>query len=125
MPAPKRFPLRTHHQVVRACTFRPSRAQPEPLNTRVFGTPQWVRTTDLWLRRPTLYPAELVARIRHVTDLIGFSPLCNLLIQSQIQSFFQKIESNRDGVLRTIQSAWQHVAVKFRDSDRRMTQYLG
>jgi len=66
-----------------------------------------------------------VARIRHVTDLIGFSPLCNLLIQSQIQSFFQKIESNRDGVLRTIQSAWQHVAVKFRDSDRRMTQYLG
>ncbi len=90
-----------------------------------FGAPRRIRTFDLWLRRPTLYPAELVAHTHHVPDLIGFSLLCNLLIQSLIQSFFQKIESNRDGVLRTIQPAWQHVAIKFGDSDRRMTQYLG
>ena len=28
-----------------------------------FGTPDGIRTHDLWLRRPTLYPAELLARI--------------------------------------------------------------
>jgi hypothetical protein len=26
-----------------------------------FGTPEWIRTTDLLLRRQTLYPAELRA----------------------------------------------------------------
>ena len=27
------------------------------------GTPEWIRTTDLLLRRQTLYPAELRARV--------------------------------------------------------------
>jgi hypothetical protein len=31
-----------------------------PKKTRV-GTPEWIRTTDLLLRRQTLYPAELRA----------------------------------------------------------------
>ena len=29
-----------------------------------FGTPEWIRTTDLLLRRQTLYPAELRAHNR-------------------------------------------------------------
>ena len=29
-----------------------------------FGTPEWIRTTDLLLRRQTLYPAELRARMQ-------------------------------------------------------------
>ena len=28
----------------------------------IYGTPEWIRTTDLLLRRQTLYPAELRAR---------------------------------------------------------------
>ena len=29
------------------------------------GAPDWNRTSDLWLRRPTLYPAELRAQDQH------------------------------------------------------------
>ena len=28
------------------------------------GTPEWIRTTDLRLRKPTLYPAELRVQTR-------------------------------------------------------------
>jgi hypothetical protein len=31
---------------------------------RVFGERSGIRTRDLWLRRPTLYPSELIARIK-------------------------------------------------------------
>ena len=31
--------------------------------TSFFGTPDGIRTHDLWLRRPTLYPAELPAHM--------------------------------------------------------------
>ena len=33
-----------------------------PLRDGVNGAPGWSRTSGLWLRRPTLYPAELRAR---------------------------------------------------------------
>ena len=37
---------------------------PRPLDKdSIFGTPDGIRTHDLWLRRPTLYPAELLAHI--------------------------------------------------------------
>ena len=31
---------------------------------RILGGRSGIRTLDLWLRRPTLYPAELTARLR-------------------------------------------------------------
>ena|GEM_PF-6760007 len=34
------------------------------------SAPEWIRTTDLWLRRPTLYPAELRARIRQEAGFV-------------------------------------------------------
>jgi hypothetical protein len=39
----------------------------------LFGTPGRIRTYDLWLRKPTLYPAELrVHNTRHALILIRF-----------------------------------------------------
>jgi hypothetical protein len=39
----------------------------------VYGTPEWIRTTDLLLRRQTLYPAELRAHIQVSQD--GLVPI--------------------------------------------------
>ena len=41
------------------------------------GAPEWNRTTDLWLRRPTLYPAELRAQIKG-RSLSGLEQLVRL-----------------------------------------------
>ena len=41
------------------------------------GTPDRIRTYDLWYRKPTLYPAELRARIGPNSDVVpaaGFGP---------------------------------------------------
>ncbi len=44
-------------------TFEPSRHKKPPRGWPfVSGAPERIRTSDLWLRRPTLYPAELRAR---------------------------------------------------------------
>ena len=32
----------------------------------LFGTPDRIRTYDLWLRKPTLYPAELRVHIAQI-----------------------------------------------------------
>jgi hypothetical protein len=58
-----------------------------------------------------------VAQMLHVPDLIGFFSTCKLMIQSQIQSFFQKIESNRDRVLGTVEPPRQHMRIKLSNSD--------
>ena len=34
------------------------------------GTPEWIRTTDLLLRRQTLYPAELRAHIGSISIVV-------------------------------------------------------
>ena len=34
------------------------------------GTPEWIRTTDLLLRRQTLYPAELRAHAGNFTLIV-------------------------------------------------------
>src|SRR5438034_11050560 len=46
-------------------TLIPDRVEARPCKLRVgvVGTPEWIRTTDLLLRRQTLYPAELRAHI--------------------------------------------------------------
>ncbi|AAK04016.1 unknown [Pasteurella multocida subsp. multocida str. Pm70] len=47
---------------------------------KINGTPYWIRTNDLRLRRPLLYPAELRAHfkwirgIKEVVGEIGFEP---------------------------------------------------
>ena len=38
------------------------------------GAPGGIRTHDLWLRRPTLYPAELQAPIPNLRQGVGYSP---------------------------------------------------
>ena len=36
-----------------------------------YGAQYWIRTSDLRLRRPTLYPAELTARAADYRELAG------------------------------------------------------
>ena len=38
------------------------------------GTPEWIRTTDLLLRRQTLYPAELRAHNCTTSIVVTFQP---------------------------------------------------
>ena len=53
-PEPDRMPR---------CAIRSNEPPPRPRG-RGSGAPDRIRTCDLWLRRPTLYPAELRARER-------------------------------------------------------------
>src|ERR1039457_5203910 len=39
---------------------------------RKYGTPEWIRTTDLLLRRQTLYPAELRAHNASTSIVVTF-----------------------------------------------------
>ncbi len=42
-----------------------------------YGAPERIRTSDLWFRRPTLYPAELQARGFSLSELGAFrNPAC-------------------------------------------------
>jgi hypothetical protein len=42
------------------------------VNTKLCGTPEWIRTTDLLLRRQTLYPAELRAHNSSISIVVTF-----------------------------------------------------
>ena len=46
----------------------------------MFGTPEGIRTPDLWYRKPTLYPAELRAQKLGTPGRIR---TCDLLVRSQ------------------------------------------
>lgn len=56
------------------------------------GTPSWVRTSDLRLRSPLLYPAELSGRVYSITNSMVYARCCVL-------------ESGCDGHVRCVDSA--------------------
>ena len=67
-------------QAAREFGFGPKRPQIEEVpkagtapscldQLRLDGAPERIRTSDLWFRRPTLYPTELQARVFILNDL--------------------------------------------------------
>ena len=47
-----------------------------------FGAPGAIRTRDLWLRRPTLYPAELRARVLRMGEQNNGAPAADATVAS-------------------------------------------
>src|SRR5512133_2999372 len=70
------------------------------------GAPRKIRTCDLWLRRPTLYPAELVAPFGYWLENPEPSSSC----PAHCHGFRNQVH----GVLRTVQPSWQEDGVDFR-----------
>lgn len=69
----ERSRIEAHLRVLRVLWL--DRASPETLVLLGFrgfvGAPDWNRTSDLWLRRPTLYPTELRVRMLKTVMLTG------------------------------------------------------
>ena len=91
-------------------------AKPRPLGFRVLGAPQRIRTSDLRLRRPSLYPAELVARVCFLREFRCFHHGRHggghgLERRSQV-----------DGVCRTREGVGQEVCVGFGHPPVRMAE---
>src|SRR6266481_10114972 len=55
----------------RSCTDKNFRTVSFPAFCRVFGAPDWIRTSDPCLRRAILYPAELRARCTGVAIVLA------------------------------------------------------
>ena len=51
-----------------ALWFRASRGNCKPSGAKLSGIPDWIRTSNLRLRRPTLYPVELRGRMVELCD---------------------------------------------------------
>src|SRR5580658_9397861 len=54
-----------------AATIGPFRNDEFPKDSGICGAPGWIRTSGLWLRRPTLYPAELRAHVDGTASVTG------------------------------------------------------
>src|SRR5438105_440129 len=71
LPAPRRGPVARPPPKAARASPRPSqRSQDQTrIGAKLLGAPERIRTSGLWLRRPTLYPPELQARVKKSTDL--------------------------------------------------------
>ena len=71
LPAPRRGPVaRPPPKASRASPRTSQRGQDQTrIGAKVLGAPERIRTSGLWLRRPTLYPPELQAHVRKSTGL--------------------------------------------------------
>ena len=72
------------------------------------GTPEWIRTTDLLLRRQTLYPTELRARMKTKNLLDWSLRLSPKFVQNfqefRIQCFDRPLGALRDRMCVDVQS---------------------